>query len=495
MPEKTNNTQINLSSDIDDARPSAIKIENVSMVFNMASEQLNNLKEYFLAIVKHKLFFEEFRALNDISLDVKKGDVFGIVGTNGSGKSTLLKIVAGVLEPTEGKVTIDGSIAPLIELGAGFDIELTARENIYLNGALLGYSKSFIDENFEEIVDFSEVRQFLDMPMKNFSSGMIARIAFAIATVIVPDILIVDEVLAVGDFMFQRKCEERIMGLIKNHNTTVLIVSHSNAQIKRLCNKAIWIEKGRKRMIGDAQTVCDIYGLIGGRTGSTDSENKILKLHEATKSVNPNTTYQVNGASYQEITLQTIKHTNIKNFDTVCFACIDDERNFAQDHLASPVLTISEDRVDFHLVDWLEEVKPATIKIYNCNNKPGPDDLAHYQFSWNPTIEVVGSNEAKPAEKTDSTSASQETEAGTTDEAIVLPKNPRAFAYSAASQYYAKQTGASVIFVDDTNLDSIVEALTFIEDHKISKLAIVNGPDALSESTCDLLSRTAAQNS
>ncbi|WP_251213096.1 ATP-binding cassette domain-containing protein [Adlercreutzia murintestinalis] len=225
--------------------------------------------------------FKEFRALDNVSLEVKKGDVFGIMGTNGSGKSTLLKIIAGVLEPTEGTVQINGNIAPLIELGAGFDMDLTARENIFLNGALLGYSKKFIAQHFDEIVDFAEIRQFLDMPLKNYSSGMVARIAFAIATVIVPDILIVDEVLSVGDFMFQQKCERRIQSLIKEHDVTVLIVSHSNDQIRRLCNKAIWIEKGHTRMIGSAKEVCRVYGLIGGHTGSLEAEEKVLKLLEA----------------------------------------------------------------------------------------------------------------------------------------------------------------------------------------------------------------------
>lgn len=256
----------------------AIDIEHVTMVFNIASEQLNSLKEYAIALSRRELRFKEFRALDDISFKVKRGDVFGILGTNGSGKSTLLKIIAGVLDPTKGSATVNGNIAPLIELGAGFDLELTARENIFLNGALLGYSKNFIHDHFDEIVDFAEVHDFLDIPMKNYSSGMIARIAFAIATVIIPDILIVDEVLAVGDFMFQQKCERRIQSLIKDHGVTVLIVSHNNDQIERLCNKAVWIEKGHLRAIGDAHEVCGIYRAIGGRSGSSESEKRVLEL-------------------------------------------------------------------------------------------------------------------------------------------------------------------------------------------------------------------------
>ena len=240
----------------------AIIVDHVDMVFNIANEQLNNLKEYFIKLAKHELMFREFKALEDISFTVNKGDVYGIVGTNGSGKSTLLKIVAGVLEPTRGSCTINGSIAPLIELGAGFDFELTARENTYLNGSLLGYSKEFIDENFEAIVDFAEVQDFVDMPLKNYSSGMVARIAFAIATITVPDILIVDEALSVGDFRFQEKCERRINDLVKNHGTTLLFVSHSIDQVENLCEKALWIEKGQMRMNGDVHEVCEAYRSI-----------------------------------------------------------------------------------------------------------------------------------------------------------------------------------------------------------------------------------------
>lgn len=240
-----------------------IKVDNVSMVFNIANQQLNSLKEYFITILRRELFFKEFTALNDISITIEKGDVYGIVGTNGSGKSTLLKIIAGVLEPTRGTCEINGTIAPLIELGAGFDPELTARENVYLNGALLGYSKAFIDESFDSIVAFAEIENFIDMPLKNYSSGMIARIAFAIATATVPDILIVDEALSVGDFLFQKKCEDRINELVKEHGTTLLFVSHSIDQVENLCEKAVWIEKGQMRMKGSAEEVCAAYRQLG----------------------------------------------------------------------------------------------------------------------------------------------------------------------------------------------------------------------------------------
>ncbi len=236
----------------------AVELRDIEMHFNMSKEKLDSLKEYFLRLMQRKLMFEDFTALDKISFDIPKGDVFGIVGLNGSGKSTLLKIISGILTPTKGTVNTYGSIAPLIELGAGFDMDLTARENIYLNGSVLGYSKKFMDEKFDDIVEFSEMHEFLDTPMKNYSSGMVARIGFAIATMTKPDILIVDEILAVGDFHFQEKCEERINSMI-NDDTTVIIVSHSIEQIERLCKHCAWLEKGKLKMIGDAQDVCTAY--------------------------------------------------------------------------------------------------------------------------------------------------------------------------------------------------------------------------------------------
>ena len=239
-------------------KENAVELRNVEMHFNMSKEKLESLKEYFLKLVTRKLMFEDFVALNDVSFDIKKGDVFGILGLNGSGKSTTLKVISGILEPTKGTVETDGVIAPLIELGAGFDLELTARENIYLNGSVLGHSKKFMDEKFDDIVDFSEMREFLDVPMKNYSSGMVARIGFAIATVTTPDILIVDEILSVGDFLFQKKCEDRINAMLAD-DTTVIIVSHSLDQIERLCKHCMWLEKGKIKMIGDAKEVCSAY--------------------------------------------------------------------------------------------------------------------------------------------------------------------------------------------------------------------------------------------
>lgn len=239
-------------------KENAVELHDIEMHFNMSKEKLDSLKEFFLKLAKRQLMYEDFVALDKVSCEIKKGDVFGIVGLNGCGKSTTLKIISGILKPTKGTVEVDGVIAPLIELGAGFDLDLTARENIYLNGSVLGYSKKFMDSKFDEIVEFSEMQDFLDVPMKNYSSGMVARIGFAIATVTTPDILIVDEILAVGDFLFQQKCEERINKMMQN-DTTVIIVSHSIDQIERLCKHCMWLEKGKVKMIGDAKDVCEAY--------------------------------------------------------------------------------------------------------------------------------------------------------------------------------------------------------------------------------------------
>ena len=236
----------------------AVQLQNVEMHFNMSSEKLDSLKEYFIKMIRRELFFQDFVALNQINLTIPKGDVFGIVGLNGSGKSTLLKVISGILKPTVGTVNVNGSIAPLIELGAGFDLELTARENIFLNGAVLGYSKKAMEERFDDIVEFSEMKDFLDAPMKNYSSGMVARIGFAIATMTQPEILIVDEILSVGDFRFQEKCEHRIAKMMEG-GTTVIIVSHSIEQIERLCKHVLWLEHGNMKMLGDMETVCDAY--------------------------------------------------------------------------------------------------------------------------------------------------------------------------------------------------------------------------------------------
>lgn len=238
-----------------------IKVKNVSMRFNLGIEA-GSLKETFIGLFDRKKrknkARNEFWALKDVSFDVKKGEVIGIIGSNGAGKSTLLKVISGVMKPTNGSVEVHGVISPMIELGAGFDPELTAHENIYLNGAILGYSKKFIDEKFDEIVEFSELRDFLEVPVKNFSSGMTAKLAFSIATVVNPEILIVDEILSVGDIKFQEKSKNKMMSMI-NGGTTVLYVSHSLESIKSLCNRVVWLDHGKIVKIGDTNELCDEY--------------------------------------------------------------------------------------------------------------------------------------------------------------------------------------------------------------------------------------------
>ena len=236
-----------------------IKANNISMRFNLGIEKNFSFKQAFINILSgQKKEKSYFWALNDVSFEVKKGEVVGFIGNNGAGKSTLLKIIAGVMKPTKGSVDIYGNICPMIELGAGFDYDLTARENIYLNGAVLGYSKEFIDSKFNEIVDFSELKDFLDVPVRNFSSGMIARLAFSIATIVDPEILIVDEILSVGDIAFQQKSENKMKSMITG-GTTVLFVSHSIEQIKNLCNRVVWLEHGKVVKIGPAKQVCEEY--------------------------------------------------------------------------------------------------------------------------------------------------------------------------------------------------------------------------------------------
>lgn len=239
-----------------------IDIQNATMDFHVEHENVNSLKEFMLKFLKGQLQYDHFRAVDNVNLQVKRGEVCGIIGRNGAGKSTLLKMIAGVLTPTDGTITINGNIAPMLELGAGFDQDLTARENIYLNGAILGYSKDFIDKRFQEILEFSELGKFIDQPVRTFSSGMMMRLAFSIATQIEPEILIVDEILSVGDSHFRQKSEGRMRELMGG-GTTVLMVSHVLGQIRSMCDHVIWLDHGKVVMDGDAKTVCDAYeGLI-----------------------------------------------------------------------------------------------------------------------------------------------------------------------------------------------------------------------------------------
>lgn len=237
---------------------SMIEVQNISMRFNLARERTDTLKEYALKLMKGKLMYDEFWALRDVSFTLERGGSLALIGRNGSGKSTMLKVIAGVLAPTKGRVMVHGNIAPLIELGAGFDPDLTARENIYLNGAIMGFDRRFMSRHFDEIVDFSELAGFLDVPVKNFSSGMVARLGFSVATIVSAEVLIVDEVLSVGDAAFQTKCEERMSKLMGN-GTTLVFVSHSAEQVKKLCQKAVWLEHGVVRQVGACAEVCDAY--------------------------------------------------------------------------------------------------------------------------------------------------------------------------------------------------------------------------------------------
>ena len=245
-------------ADSQESRQPIIQVKNVSMRFNLMEEKVDTLKEYVMKLLRGKIMYNEFLALDNVSFSVNQGDVFALVGFNGAGKSTMLKLIAGVLQPTEGSVKVQGKIAPLIEVGAGFDPDLTARENIYLNGALLGHKKAYLDEHFNDIIAFAELEKFVDVPVKNFSSGMYARLGFAIATESRPDILIVDEVLSVGDYQFQDKCHRRISEMIAQ-GTTVLMVSHDINTIKSMCTKAAWCDQGKLVAVGSAQEICERY--------------------------------------------------------------------------------------------------------------------------------------------------------------------------------------------------------------------------------------------
>lgn len=239
-------------------QPNIVEVSHVSMRFNLAQEKTETLKEYLVKLMRGKLMFNEFFALKDVSFTVKKGESVALIGRNGSGKSTMLKIVAGVMYPSKGSCAVNGSIAPMIELGAGFDMDLTARENVFLNGAVLGYDRAYMTEHFDSIIDFAELQDFVDVPVKNFSSGMITRLGFAIATEVQADLLVVDEVLAVGDFMFQQKCQKRLKKMLDG-GATLLFVSHDSNLVRQLCQRAVWLDHGVKRGDGPSNEVCTMY--------------------------------------------------------------------------------------------------------------------------------------------------------------------------------------------------------------------------------------------
>lgn len=236
-----------------------IEVRNVSMRFRMANDRVSGIKEYVIQRLSGKLKYTEFEALKDVSFTVNKGEVVGLIGHNGAGKSTILKVISGILRPSEGSVTVRGNIVPMLELGSGFDMDLTGNENIFLNGAILGYSEEFLKSKYQEIVDFSELSpEFLNMPLRNYSSGMLSRLAFSVATVVEPEVLIVDEVLAVGDADFQKKSMKRMMELMGG-GTTVLFVSHNIEQIKKMCNRVVWLDHGRIVEAGSSEAVCVHY--------------------------------------------------------------------------------------------------------------------------------------------------------------------------------------------------------------------------------------------
>lgn len=235
-----------------------IELDNIMMRFRMDADRIMSLKEYVATLIRGKIRYEEFTALENVSFKVAQGETVGIIGKNGAGKSTLLKVISGILKPTKGKVARCGSISPLLELGAGFDSDLTGRENIFLNGAILGYDEAFLKDKYNEIVEFSELGHFIDSPIRNYSSGMTARLAFSIATAVKPEILIVDEILSVGDAAFQEKSRKRMLSMMGEGMTT-LFVSHNLAQIRETCDRVIWLEQGKVKMIGDTKTVCDEY--------------------------------------------------------------------------------------------------------------------------------------------------------------------------------------------------------------------------------------------
>lgn len=235
-----------------------IKVQDVSVCFRITNDRISTLKEYFVSVLKRKVKYEEFWALSDVNFQIEKGEVLGIIGRNGAGKSTLLKVISGILKPTKGSVKVNGNIVPMLELGSGFDYDLTGRENIYLNGSILGYSKTFLNSKFDEILEFSELGKFIDVPIRNYSSGMLMRLAFSIATVVNPEILIIDEILAVGDDKFQAKSKARMMELMSG-GTTVIFVSHDIKQIEELCDRVIWLENGAIKRVGATREVCEIY--------------------------------------------------------------------------------------------------------------------------------------------------------------------------------------------------------------------------------------------
>ncbi len=241
-----------------------IEVENVSVTYKMMKDRVKSIKEYVVQLLKRNIQYEEFNALSNVSFEVKKGEVMGIIGKNGAGKSTLLKVISGILKPTTGSVNLHGNVVPMLELGSGFDFDLSGRENIFLNGAILGYSEEFLKSKFDKILEFSELKEFIDIPIRNYSSGMVMRLAFSVASLVNPEILIVDEILAVGDSAFQEKSKSKMLELMSG-GTTVLFTSHSIAQIREMCDKVVWLDHGKIMSVGEPDMICNEYEEFMGK--------------------------------------------------------------------------------------------------------------------------------------------------------------------------------------------------------------------------------------
>lgn len=426
-----------------------IELNNVSMKFRLANDQIVSLKEYIVKKLTGKLEYKEFVALSDISFSVKKGEVVGIVGSNGAGKSTLLKIISGILTPTEGSSRVNGTIAPMLELGAGFDIDLTARENVFLNGAVLGYSKQYLTEKYKEIVEFSELEQFMDVPVRNFSSGMTMRLAFSIATLVNPDVLIVDEILSVGDAHFQQKSAQRMRELMSG-GATVILVSHSIEQIREMCSRVVWLDRGTLRMVGNTDEVCNAY-ISYSKGGYSDSESEAAanllnyknKLYSPTFITKYDDQYFIVDCWHHRV----IYHDNlvdpIKEWDTM-------SGNFSNPH------SIASDGEVF----LVEDTKNDSVKVLRRRGT---------SFVETQTIGNIGSQPNK---------------------IVYDAKNKRFYGIAASSQevFVFKNTGKEVITEKVVKLDYLeaayIRTISLIDE----KIYFVSGPGKIIVANVDDLS-------
>lgn len=360
-----------------------IEVKNVTMRFRLANDKIQSLKEYFIALITRKLKYKELRVFEKLNFEVKKGEVIGIIGRNGAGKSTLLKIIAGVLAPTEGSVECYGNVVPMLELGSGFDIELSGRENIFLNGSILGYSKKFLEEKYQEIVEFSELGDFIEEPIRNYSSGMLMRLAFSIATIVQPEILIVDEILAVGDEAFQRKSKRKMLELMGG-GTTVLFVSHSIDQIREMCNRVVWIENGKIEKVGEPKEICDAYQeYLNPKQDIYQNQNMSLRNTDAYKYImdvlviynNDDLSYYsalarkeqllVGNICAHELCVMDFKISLVKQFRTFIFINCDPEplEEFLAEIIMKNKTYITECHTNGLIVKWMELYPESNIVV------------------------------------------------------------------------------------------------------------------------------------